>query len=331
MCHFFQRKKKQQSFQRLQISHYQLELESYKLEFTKVSALVSRESSITYLKNKGQKVSGLKDVEHKSLEQEYPHNHSPPPPKAEIRTGMKGGENKYIQVSLESEACPLTDDKTDKARADGQVRWLPRQQLCTRPVPQEIPGSGGGGVRERPQQQRTPWAPLGGPPRSGPTGHSGGTCGPERRTHPSPWAPDPAPCPLRPRTAAQGRWSDPGHCSAPGPACQGRGDLGCGRRGSLCGFSLKDSTLPSQGTRLRSHSTLRVSAFPTDNVRRGQELTLAEHTPLDTRKGFTDSGHNPLIPRSPKNRTEKLVKKKDRKTKRALPADDVRTPPPFLA
>lgn len=178
MCHFFQRKKKQQSFQRLQISHYQLELESYKLEFTKVSALVSRESSITYLKNKGQKVSGLKDVQHKSLEQEYPHNHSPPPPKAEIRTGMKGGENKYIQVSLDSEACPLTDDKTDKARADGQVRWLPRQQLCTRPVPQEIPGSGGGGVRERdPSSSGHRGHPSAGLPGLAPRGTRGAPAG----------------------------------------------------------------------------------------------------------------------------------------------------------
>lgn len=40
---FFKEKKKHQSFQRLPISYYQVELEPYKWEFTKASAPVSRE------------------------------------------------------------------------------------------------------------------------------------------------------------------------------------------------------------------------------------------------------------------------------------------------
>lgn len=104
----------------------------------------------------------------------------------------------------------------------------------------------------------------------------------------------------------------PAHCSAPGPACQGRGCPGCGRRESLCGFSLKDSTLPSQGTRLRRHSMLRVSAFPTDNVRRGQELTW-QNTLLQTHvRGSQTLATTHSYPAAPRTEQKSWLKKKER-------------------
>ena len=126
-----------------------------------------------------------------------------------------------IQVQAsEAEACSLTDDKTDKARADGQVPWLPPQQLCTSPVPQDRLGWAGAGSGRDPGSSGRRGHPSAGLPRLAPRGTQGAPAG-LRRAHPSPRAPDPDPCLLRPRTATQGCWSDPGPLQRPGAGLPG--------------------------------------------------------------------------------------------------------------
>lgn len=97
---------------------------------------------------------------------------------------------------------------------------------------------------------RTLWAPLGGPPGLDTWGTQEAPAG-LKGTLPSPLGlptllPGRSHLAWPPKVTGQ----TPAYYSTREPACQGRGGRGCGsaavgRCGSLCGFSLKDSTLPS--------------------------------------------------------------------------------------
>lgn len=221
---------------------------------------------------------------------------------------MKRGENKYTQASLEAEAGSLTDDRQTEP---DQTDRLPRHQLCTRPVPLETPGGSGSKFRGRPDQQD----PVGTPrraSRAGHMGHSGGTCGTERHAAPSPRAPNSAPRPLPSRMAAQSHWSDPGLLQHPGarlPGTRGPGVWvrGCGTVRVAVRLLLKGQHSALLGDEAEKSQQAKCECFPNRQRQTWTRLTLAGHTPLDTRKGVTDSGHSPLTPRSPKKRAEKLA------------------------
>lgn len=194
-------------------------------------------------------------------------------PKAEIKTGMRRGENKYTQASLEAEAGSLTDDRQTEPDQTDRLHDTSSAAPC--------PAGNTWGVREQVQgrpRRRTLWAPSG-PPGLDTWGTQEAPAGLKAR----------CPLPLGLPTLLPGRshlaWppkvtgQTPAYYSTREPATRGRGP-GCGsaavgRCGSLCGFSLKDSLL--LGDEAESHNRLSVSAFPTDNDRSWTRLTLAGH------------------------------------------------------